>query len=88
MSSIIPQREVAPSAGQAFGECVLSVNTGTVIGVLVGTAYTVFRGRRNFRAFIGCSAIGTISDLYYGYNYQCADLRRKFEQAQAKAKPN
>lgn len=55
--------------GSDLNSCLMSVYAFTVVGVGVGTGVGI--ARKSLLPLVGCGAVGSIGDLFYGLGYVC-----------------
>ena len=82
ISAVSESQQLLAKKGRDLSDCMLSVSTCTVIGVVVGTVVGI--RRKHLRPFVYAITAGTFADIIYGYTNKCRGLIDDYEACRRK----
>ena len=82
--TLTESKQLLSKKGTDVSDCMLSVSTCTVVGVIVGTALGI--RRKHLRPFVYAITAGTFADILYGYTNKCRRLINDYEACQKQHK--
>jgi hypothetical protein len=80
--SVSGSQQILAKKGRDLSDCMLSVSTFTITGVVVGTVVGI--RRKHLRPFVYAITAGTFADMIYGYTNKCRGLIDDYEACQRK----